>query len=248
MARREPLGKTPVRVVVMAIEDPARAEQIGKGLVQLLGRRGRKATSVIVRPDIHGWNRALEHGLHGGEEPAVIVTSATAPWSDEHLDPLLQAIDARDHAIGRRPATLLGKLARGLGNLPYRFLFAVPVADVYSPVRIHRRAALARIPLQSASRLLDVEILAKATFFVQTIEEVDVPALPALPVGPTRGDLSSLFAHPVLRTEDSSRPPEPPQGQGERPHSPGPEDGQSHINPPVEQSHPLEHHSPEGVE
>lgn len=210
MARREPLTRAAVRVVVMAVEDAARAEAIGDGLIKLLSQRGRKGSAVVVRPDVHGWNRALEHGLHGSDEPIVVVTSAVAPWAVGHLDPLLKAIDERDHAVGRRPRSVLARLGRRLAAWPYRFLFAVPVADVFSPLRIHRREALDRIPLQSASRLLDVEILAKATFFVQTVEEVAVPDLPSIPVGPVAGDLASLFSNPVLRVEDT----EPTRGAG----------------------------------
>jgi hypothetical protein len=254
MAKREPLPRAAVRVIVLAVDDPARAEQIGDGLVRLLSQRGRKATSVVVRPDVHGWNRAFEHGLHGSDEPVVIATTATAPWSAAHLDPLLKAIDGRDHAIGCRPRPLLARFGRWLKSWPYRFLFAVPVADVYSPLRIHRREALAKIPLQSASRLVDVEILAKATFFVQTVEEVDVPDLPSIPVGPVGADLALLFSHPILRPEDAepegsgSRPAEPSEGQDEGSDSPGREDGEGHEDVSLEQRGPLEHHPAEGVE
>ncbi len=252
MAKREPLSKAAVRVVVLAVEDPGRAETIGDGLVRLLGQRGRKAAAVVVRPDVHGWNRAIEHGLLGGDEPIVILTTAIAPWTAGHLDPLLKAIDGRDHAIGRRPASSVGKVGRWLSTLPYRFLFAVPASDVYSPLRMHRREALARIPLQSASRLVDVEILAKATFLVQTIEEVDVPALPSTPVGPVAADLSSLFSHPILRREDlepeRSGPAEPPEGQREGDDGPGREDAERGQDIAVEQGRPFEHHPAQGVE
>jgi hypothetical protein len=207
---------------------------------------------VVVRPDVHGWNRALEHGLLGGDEPILIVTTAVAPWSVAHLDPLLKAIDSRDHAIGRRPASFMGKVGRWFATLPYRFLFAVPATDIYSPLRMHRREALAKIPLQSASRLVDVEVLAKATFFVQTIEEVDVPALPSIPVGPVAADLSSLFSHPILRREDiepeRSGPAEPSQGQGEGPDGPGREDAERDQNISLEQAGTLEHHPAQSIE
>ena len=250
MAKREPLPKAAVRVVVMAVEDAARAQGIGDGLVRLLSQRGRKATSVVVRPDVHGWNRALEHGLLETDEPVVIVTSAVAPWSVGHLDPLLKAIDERDHAIGRRPRSFAGRVARWLVRWPYRFLFAVPVADVYSPLRIHRREALAKIPLQSASRLLDVEILAKATFFVQTIEEVDVPATcRRSPSGRSRATCprssrTRSSGRPTSRPEGSG-PAEPSEGQREGADGPGREDAQGDQDVAVEQPRPFEHHPPE---
>ncbi len=172
----------------------------------------------------------------------MIATSALAPWSAGHLDPLLKTIDARDHAIGCRPRSILGRVVRRCAALPYRLLFAVPVADLYSPLRIHRREALAKIPLQSASRLLDVEILAKATFLVQTIEEVDVPDLPSPAVGHVAGDLASLFSHPILRPDDAepegSGPAEPAEGQAEGGDGPGGENCQRDEDVAVEEVAP----------
>jgi len=260
LAIRTPLAGASVRVIVMTADEPDRARSIGEGLVKLLGQRGRRATSVVVRPDVHGWNRALEGGLAEGDEPIVIVTTATAPWASGHLDPLLKAIDGRDHAIGRRPRARVGSILRRLATLPYRVLFAVPVADVYSPARIHRREKLAAIPLQSGTRFLDVEILAKATFFVQTIEEVAVPDLPSPPVGPVGHDLKAVFSRPVLKPGEggdgrrlepdasASGPSEGPEGEGERHDAPGREDGERPEDVAVQKDRPFEHHAPQGVQ
>ena len=35
----------------------------------------------------------------------------SSPWSADHLDPLLKAIDTSDHVIGRRPKATAGQLA-----------------------------------------------------------------------------------------------------------------------------------------
>ena len=256
MANREPLGNASVRVIVMATENAARAEEIGIGLVRLLSGRGRKASSIVVRADVHGWNRALEQGLSESAEPIVIVTTASAPWGSGHLDPILKAIDERDHVIGRRPRSGGNAIGRFLRSLLYRFLFAVPVVDVFSPIRIHRREKLVAIPLQSGTRFLDVEILAKATFLVQTIEEVDVPDLPSPDVGPLGHDLAKVFRHPTLKPgEDRERsadldsgPAEPPKGESERADSPGREDGEGGQDLAVEQARAFEHDSSQGVE
>jgi len=204
MSQREPLSKSAVRVIVMATEDAARAERIGDALVKLLHQRDRQASSIVVRADVYGWNRALEQGLSESLEPIVIVSSATEPWSAGHLDPLLKAIDSRDHVIGRRPRSKLAGSVRWLKAMPCRVLFAIPVGDLFSPIRIHRREKLAMIPFQSASRFLDVEILAKATFFVQTIEEVDVPKLDSPEVGPMGHDLATVFSHPVFKPDQEA--------------------------------------------
>ncbi len=253
MNRRDPLPGASVRVILMATEDAERAAGIGESLVRLLGQRGRKASTIVVRPDVHGWNRALEQGLGESDEPVVIVTSATAPWTAAHLDPLLQAIDGRDHVIGRRPSTRLGTLLRRLRMLPYRVFFSLQVSDMFSPARIHRREALAKIPLQSASRFLDVEILAKATFFVQTIEEVPVPDLPGPGIGPLGDDLAAVFTHPILKMGEGadpevSGPPEPPQGDREADDGPHGENAERLEDVAVEQPRPFEHDPPQGVE
>jgi hypothetical protein len=253
MSQRDLLPRAAVRVIVMATEDAERATSIGAGLVSLLTQRGRNATSVVVRADVHGWNRALEGGLSEGDEPLVIVTSATEPWTSGHLDPLLNAVDGRDHVVGRRPRSTLGAIARRLGAIPYRVLFAVPISDLFSPVRIHRREALAKIPLQSASRFLDVEILAKATFFVQTIEEVAVPDLRSPEIGPLGHDLAAVFSHATLKPgEDDpspeSGPAEPPEGEGEGDDRPGRQDAERQQDVAIEQAGPFEHDASQRLE
>src|SRR4051794_27497983 len=168
-AKRDPIPCGGVRVVVMAAGGDPDPDAIGQGLLDLLKARKRPADAFVVRPDRVGWARALEQGLSDGTHPIVLVTSATRPWTAAHLDPLLKAIDARDHVVGRRPA---GRAGRWLRTLPWRILFALPVDDPFSPCRMHRRSALERVVPQSSSRFLEVEILAKATFLTQVIEEV----------------------------------------------------------------------------
>ena len=134
----------------------------------------------------------------------MIVTTATAPWSAAHLDPLLKAIDARDHVVGRRPAA--GRPGSPVAQGPaLSVLFALPVVDLYSPGPNPSPVGPRAIPLQSGTRFLDVEILAKATFLVQTIEEVAIPDLPGLAVGPVGHDLRKVFSHPTFRAEGSVR-------------------------------------------
>ncbi len=113
----------------------------------------------------------------------MLVTTAEEPWTAAHLTPLLEAIDHCDHVIGRRPAGSWARFGRWLASLPRRLVFAVPLRDIHSPCRLHRLDKLAAIPLQSSSSFLDLEILAKATFFGHLIDEVDVP--------PIRGPIGS---------------------------------------------------------
>ena len=264
MAKREPLPNAAVRVIVIATEEEERAAAIGDSLAKQIRQRGRQSEATVVRADANGWDRGLERALEVGDEPLVVITTATAPWTSAHLTPLLDAIDRRDHAIGRRHRPMMARVVRWLVALPYRFLFAVPVADIYSPLRIHRREKLAAISLQSSTRFVDVEILAKATFLVQTIEEVDVPDLPSPQVGPVGHSVASLFSRPILRAADrnqgpsgksnapveasGSGPAEEAEGQGERADGPGDEDRQGGEDVAVGERRPLEHHPAETVE
>lgn len=219
---REPLPKAPVRVVVLDRGGDARAEAVGAGLIGLLGGRNRRADlRVISVRDCGGIGPAIERGAADSDSPLVLVTSSREPWTDAHLKPLLEAIDRCDHAIGRRPGSRLG---RWLATLRWRVIFGVPVFDVFSPCRLHRREALATIPLQSASSFAEVELLAKATFLGQLIDEVAVPALDAPPVLLDPADVRQVFRRPCFRRV--SAPAEEPQGEEEGHDGPGGQDDQ----------------------
>ncbi len=185
---------------------------------------------------------ALTRGLEGAQLPLVLVTTAEEPWTEAHLDPLLKAIDHCDHVVGRRPAGPGASWKRWLAAMPRRLVFAVPLRDIHSPCRLHRLEKLAAIPLQSASSFLDVEILAKATFFGHLIDEVDVPPLrgPRPLAGPV-DRLPTILRDP--RFEPPSGPAEEPQGQGECDDRPGGEDRQGRGD--IEQPGPLEHDAPQ---
>lgn len=183
----------------------------------------------------------IEDGLAGGSQPIVLVTTATEPWTAAHLDPLLKAIDARDHVIGRRPASPEGRFGRWLSTLPWRFLFALPVDDIFSPCRMHRRSALEKVVTQSVSRFLDVEILAKATFLTQVIEEVEVPALASMSVSRLMGDLRAVLKAPIFVRPGPSLPAEDPDRDDEGPNGPGREHRQGDQDDVTGRPGPFEH-------
>lgn len=225
-ARRDPLPGAPVRVIVVAAPGPEEPDRIAEGLVNLLERLGRKAEAVVVSADYRGWNRAIERGLAGASQPLALISSASAPWTEAHLMPLLKAIDTCDHVVGRRSVSIAGRIGRWLAAQPWRRLFAVPVVDVHSPCRLHRLDRLTAIPLQSASAFVDVEILAKATFFGHLIDEVAIPALDGrVPVG-LWNDFVDVFRRPALTFQELSIPAEQAQRQGEGADRPGREDQQ----------------------
>jgi hypothetical protein len=179
-ARREPLKAAAVLVMVFDAGAPDRARQIANGLAGLLASRGRQTTTLVLpsRSD-PGLGPVINQCVDQSSHPLVLITHAVDPWTAAHLDPLLEAVDSADHVLGRRPAALWTSLKRAAGRWVRQAIYASPVIDVHSPCRIHRRDALAVIPLQSESSYVDVEIFAKATFLTQLIQEVKVPSLRA---------------------------------------------------------------------
>jgi hypothetical protein len=193
---REPLGGAEVLVVVLHLGAVAPAEAVAAGLVALLAERGRPAQSRVVLGSHLG--AAIEAAALETAAGLVLITTAIEPWTAAHLDPLLDAIDRADHVVGRRAVSGLAHVARWLRGLAWRFLFAVPVADVHHPCRLHRREQLAAIPLQSASWFVDVELLAKATFLGHLIAEAEVPALAALDWPSQVRDFLTVFRRPIF--------------------------------------------------
>lgn len=243
---RVPMPATAGVLVVVLSEIPVEeATAIGEGLRQLLSKQLR-AVEVAVEHDRYV-SRAerLTKAVVSHDYPLLLVTTAAEPWTKAHLKPLLDAINRTDHAIGRRRIDMPKSLMRWIATRPVKNLLAAQALDAYSPCRLHRREALSRIPLQSVSDFLDVEILAKAAFFTQLVEEVDVPALAACPPLPGRlGDFFDLFRHPKLRLD--SGPSEDPQRDQESPDGPRSKDQQ--IRPDLDDRRPLQNDGAKGVD
>ncbi len=209
--RREPRSSAGVSVLAFDGGDPGRGQWVASSLADLVRRRGRAVeTRVVPSHGDGGQGVALAEALAATTLPLVLITRATEAWSAAHLEPLLAGINDVDHVVGRRPAGgAWPGLLRRLGGLRWRLLFAVPAGDLGSPCRLHRREALAAIPLQSESELVDLEILAKATFLEQSLREVPVPALAGDPERRqilARHDLADLFRHPVFGFAAPIRP------------------------------------------
>jgi hypothetical protein len=247
--QRHSLDDAAVRVVVISDGDSVRSALVGSSISDLLLARGRSAEVVVVVVDEGGLAEAVEGGLLGASAPLVLITDAIAPWSSGHLDPLLKAINHCDHVFGRRAIGWRGAVGRWFAGLLWRSVFAVPVADVHSPCQLHRLAKLAAVPLQSGSKFLDVELLAKVTFLGHLIDEVDVPDLATPTSRVAWGDVARVFKHPTfVRRPDSQsgRPAEDPESDQERDDGPGGEDRQGRGD--VEQAGPFENHGAEAVD
>jgi hypothetical protein len=241
--RRAPLPGAAVRVIVLARHDRTTAEEVARSLERLFAERGRGVESVVVVVGERGAGAALREGLEGASAPLALVTTSRELGASEHIDPLLKAIDHCDHVFGRRRVGWLAQVGRWVGRLPWRLIFAVPVYDVHSPYRLHRREKLAAIPLQSVSSFLDVEILAKATFLGHLIDEVEVPPTESVLGDLSWHDFAEVFRNPLFL--QPSGPAEPAEGEDERDDGPDGEDQQRGGD--VEPPRPFEDHPPERV-
>jgi hypothetical protein len=222
--RREPLRGAGIRIIWLTEKSPEEAAAIIGPLCALISELGRPVEQRVVPINGISLAQALEKGLSGATLPLVLVTSACEPWTQAHLEPLLAAIDACDHVVGRRANGPASSWVSRLRMAARQLVFALPVADVHSPCRLHRREKLTAFPFQSASSFLDVEILAKSTFLGHLLDEVDVPSLD----GETRrrgswSDLRLVFKKPQFAR--ASGPSEEFESEGEGCGRPAGEDG-----------------------
>src|SRR5262249_38971385 len=88
--RREPVKGAGVQVVVLSEGDPAGVEEIGRGIVALLAKGGRKAEATVEPSQYDGRGACLEQALRASSLPLVLVTTASEPWTEAHLAPLLE--------------------------------------------------------------------------------------------------------------------------------------------------------------
>lgn len=228
--QREPRTGAGVLVVVFDTGRPERAERVASGLRSMIRSRKRGVeTAIVSTRREEGLGSALERIAEEANQPLILVTTSIEPWTAAHLDPLLTAIDKCDHVYGRREVGFPQAVMRRLAWLKWRLLFAMPVLDVHSACRLHRREALRGVPLQSDSEFVDVELLAKATFLGHLIDEVPVPDLPT-DAERRRAlwshDARDVFRHPTFKKRPKSGPSEHAEGQVEGDDGPDGHDGE----------------------
>jgi hypothetical protein len=244
-SHREPLPNAGIRIIFLTDLPEANAEALIAPLVELIRELGRPVEQRIVPITGSDMGRCVSAGLAGASLPLVLVTTALEPWTKAHLDPLLEAIDHSDHVVGRRPADGWETTKRWLASVPRRMIFAVPLLDVHSPCRIHRLEKLAAIPLQSSSSFLDIEILAKATFFGHMIADVGVPPLRGLVHSRAAwSDWHLVLRHPEFRP--ASGPAEEPQREHEGSDGPGNQDQERRAD--IGQARAFQDDAPQGAD
>ena len=101
--KRDPLPGAGIRIILLTRLPHDRAVPSSprwkKGSPSWNGRSSNESLTVDgVWP-----RRRASPRPRGCHMPLVLVTTAIEPWTTNHLDPLLKAIDQSDHVIGRRP-------------------------------------------------------------------------------------------------------------------------------------------------
>jgi glycosyltransferase involved in cell wall biosynthesis len=128
-----------------------------------------------------GYGAALRCGFQAAKYPLVLQLDSDDQYAPSDIERLLGAIDQTDVVCGYRAARR-GDWRSRLRDWFYRRLvsivFAVRVRDVDCGFKLYRRAAVRRIPIQSAGRFANAEILAKANFMSMLIGEVPVSHQP----------------------------------------------------------------------
>ena len=243
--KRETCEGAGVSVIVLARDGRERALQVFESIASVLRGRNRKAFPVFVDVD-ETTNHAevLEDALRIADQPLTLVVQGRESLTAAHLAPLLKTIDHCDHAIGGRATSRAGKVGRWIRALPWRWVFAVPIHDLHSPCRLHRTEKLAAIPFQSRSEFLNIEILAKATFLGQLLDEAEIPAIEGRKAWISWSDVSKVFKHPTFRAH--SIPAEDSQGQDESHDRPDGQDG--HGGDDLKEGRAVEDHGAERVE
>ena len=242
--RREPLKDAAVLVIVVDPGPPGLAEEIKQSLAESLARLNRPSREIIVLPKPLGIARAIGPGIRTTDAPLILISMTDQPWTEAQLLPLLEAVNTSDHVIGARATTRGGRFARWLKTRFWKLVFAVPVLDVHSPCRLHRSVKLKAIYLQSASDLLSIEILAKATFLGHLIDEVEIPQIGRPKPRVSWSEVNRLFREPHFAPP--SRPTEYPEGDDEGDESPSAEnDDRGHD---IEEAGPFENDGAEAVD
>jgi hypothetical protein len=176
-----------------------------------------------------GFGPAVEEALHVAQHPLIAMAPADAQFQPGELHRLFAMIDQVDLAVGcrtvaRRPWWIrwpgrvlgfIGWLLLGLtfpptgctpGATPWRrqwvvrWAFGLRLLDPESPLRLMRKQAVARIPLQSRGPFALVEQLAKANHLELILTEEPVTwSPPATPPGesvPFSREARELLRHP----------------------------------------------------
>ncbi len=198
---------------------------------------------VVLRHDQpQGYGAALRTAWTRVQYPLVFITSLDYPYTTSDFRKLLDAIDSCDLVSGFRAAkplpgwyiafhritnvllrVLVGfsreKLPGWLGfrvhvyNRLMRAILGVQLDDAESAYKLMRREVLASFPIQSDGIFALTEIVAKANFVMEWLDEVPIGAQSGVPASALRipfrwrdrwRDFRRVFVHPLFHNPVSA--------------------------------------------
>jgi hypothetical protein len=200
----------PEHEIIVVVRDRSRTEMLEHRHVH------------IVKESQPGFGAALRTARRQATHPLVLYLPARADCRPEHLQAFLDRIDRVDVVSGTRTGLAVPLPLRGLGLL-YRLLirvaFGIPLEplpgwlgwrgqayqrfirivfglrlhDAACPIKLWRRQALDRLPIQSDSSFVHTELLAKANFLTLPVDEAPIPVPPGN--GAWWSDFCKVFRH-----------------------------------------------------
>ena len=203
---RQPLpANTPVDILILkSAGESAKTPEV----IEVARKKGRLGR-VIEIESLNG--RDLGQILTGLiteiQSPAFIITEEESGWNRDILDRLLDGINKVDIVIGSRvPAGRRMKWSQWLWATVRGVFWGAGVRDPHSPYRIFRTSIFRQFPLQSSSRFVDVEMIAKCNFLDGLIEENPFPVSDSWPglikLDHSRKDRKKLFKSPQFKFEE----------------------------------------------
>lgn len=150
------------------------------------------------RQTSEGYGQALRLGLAETTAPLIFTLPVAAGFNPNVLPGFLGNIDEVDVVVGRR--TGVSSWA-WLGSVGW-WLFGLSLRDPTCPVCLFRRKVLERIPIQSKTSFVHLEILAKLNFLGVVMSEYEIEGPPRWRPeadASTMGDFFTLWLNPQFR-------------------------------------------------
>lgn len=153
---------------------------------------------ISRRPVSEGYGHALRTGLAETSHPLVFTLPVAVGFNPQVLPGFLSQIDEVDVVVGRR---------KGVSSWAWLasaawWIFGLSLRDPACPVCLFRRNVLEKLPIQSKSSFVHVEILAKLNFLGILMTEYEMEGPPKWrPVGDasTMSDFLTVWRKPQFQ-------------------------------------------------
>lgn len=153
---------------------------------------------ISRRPVPEGYGHALRTGLAETSHPLIFTLPVAVGFNPQVLPGFLSQIDEVDVVVGRRKGVSSWAWLASAGW----WIFGLSLRDPACPVCLFRRKVLEKLPIQSKSSFVHVEILAKLNFLGILMTEYEMEGPPQWrPEGDasTMSDFLTVWRKPQFR-------------------------------------------------